>query len=659
MKTALVVDDHPEGIYLLRCLLAADGFSVLEAHNGREALSIAETQNVDVVISDILMPVMDGFSLCRAWRADLRLRAIPFIVYTATYVDKRDEDLALSLGADLFLVKPTEPTVLMARVREVIARRSEHPASQGQPSIEEAPFLQQYSQVLVHKLEDKLTELEKANQALRLKDFALASSSSGILFTGPGGEVSYANPAILRMLDKAADAVLGEPVNALFALHLPFEEWFASRDPQGSPEMQLAAPVDAPRPIWVRVEKHTITNEDHTPLGTMLSCADVTEERRLRQELARVQRLESLSLFAAGVAHDFNNLLMGIFAGLDLDPQIVLTDKDREAHRALARAAFDRARDLTQRLLTFAKRGTAARKATDLRQLLDDSMLLALSGSSIRCDKRYSRTPAIALVDPGQMAQVLSNLLVNARQALNDQGVITVSVAVEDGPSESADRPARVVRMTVADNGPGISPDIIEQIFEPYFTTKKDGSGLGLATSNAIVTEHGGRISVRSRPGKGAIFEVVIPAADSQVAPAPAITGPIQSGSGRILVMDDEIAIRTLLDRGLSKVGYSVVVVSNGDQAVKEFTRARNEGAPFQLAILDLTVRGGVGGAEALARLRNFDPNLLAIAITGYADEELLPGLHSSGFARMLAKPFMLHELCSTIKAILPSPNAS
>lgn len=654
MKTALVVDDHPEGIYLLRCLLTADGFSVLEAHNGREALSLAETQKVDVVISDILMPVMDGFSLCRAWRADPRLRAIPFIVYTATYVDKRDEDLALSLGADLFLVKPTEPTVLIARVREVIARRSEHPASPGQVQAEETPFLQQYSQVLIHKLEDKLTELEKVNQALRLKDFALASSSSGILFTGPDGSVSYANPAILRMLDKTVDDILGKPVSALFALRTAFEKWFTARDLQVSPEMQLAAPVNASRLIWVRLEKHTITGEDYAPLGTMLSCADVTEERRLRQELARVQRLESLSLFAAGVAHDFNNLLMGIFAGMDLDPRVVLTDGDREANRALARAAFDRARDLTRRLLTFAKRETAARKATDLRQLLDDSILLALSGSSIRCEKQYCPTPAMAVVDPGQMAQVLSNLLVNARQALNDQGVITVSVAVVDGPSQAVERPARVIKLTIADNGPGISGEVIDQVFEPYFTTKKDGSGLGLATCHAIVTEHGGQISVRSRPGEGATFEVVIPAAEGESAPAPRAIAPIEAGSARILVMDDEIAIRTLLDRGLSKVGYSVVVVANGDQAVTEFTRARSQGAPFQLAILDLTVRGGMGGAETLAKLRQCDPNLLAIAITGYADESLLPELRSSGFARMLAKPFMLHELCSTIKALLP-----
>jgi signal transduction histidine kinase/CheY-like chemotaxis protein len=654
MSVALVVDDHPEGIYFLSCLLKSEGYSVLEAHNGREALNLAEAQAIDIVISDILMPVMDGFSLCRAWQAHPRLHAIPFIFYTATYVDKRDEDLALSLGADLFLVKPVEPTVFMERVREVLARRRARPATPEGPRTAETPFLQQYSQVLIHKLEDKLTELETANQALRLKDFALASSSSGILFTRPDGEITYANPAILRMLGKPIGDVLDKPVIGLFAARKAFAQWFAGPDQQSSPEMQLGPAADGAKPIWVRIEKHTITGEDGSALGHMLSCADVTEERRLRQDLSRVQRLESLSLFAAGVAHDFNNLLMGIFAGLELDAPDPLDDKEREANRALARAAFDRARDLTRRLLTFAKRGTASQQPTDLRQLLDESILLALSGSAIRCDRHYSEAPAVAMVDPGQMAQVLSNLLINARQAMNDQGSITVSVAVVDADSATVEGPSRVVKLTIADNGPGIALDIINDIFEPYFTTKKDGSGLGLATSLAIVTEHGGQISVNSPPGKGATFEITIPAVESQATPNPRRVTAMEKGSARVLVMDDEVAIRTLLKQGLGKVGYTVVVVSNGEQAAAEFARARSEGLPFQLAILDITVRGGMGGVDTLARLRQLDPNLPAIATTGYADGDLLSSLRSAGFVRVLAKPFMLHELCSTIKAVLP-----
>jgi CheY-like chemotaxis protein len=213
---------------------------------------------------------------------------------------------------------------------------------------------------------------------------------------------------------------------------------------------------------------------------------------------------------------------------------------------------------------------------------------------------------------------------------------------------------ARALKLTIADSGPGIPDDIIDQIFEPYFTTKKDGTGLGLATSHAIVIEHGGQITVSSPPGQGAIFQVSIPGVEAALTSPSRQTTKLEGGSGRILVMDDEVAIRTLLELGLSRAGYSVTVVGDGEQALAAFSQARAEGAPFRLALLDITVRGGMGGVEALAKLRQIEPGFLALATTGYADEVQGHGLKAAGFVRVIAKPFMLHELCATIKAILP-----
>jgi PAS domain S-box-containing protein len=650
MKLALVVDDHPDGIFLLRCLLEAEGYEVVDARNGREALEAVENKTVDLIVSDILMPVMDGFSLCRACKDDPSLQSVPFIFYTGTYVDKRDEDLALSLGADLFLVKPAEPEVLMQRVREVLERRRAGKFPARAKTAAETPFLQQYSQVLIHKLEDKLDELEKANQALRLKDLALASSASGILFLGQRGAVIYANPAMARMAGKGAGDLLDRPVTALFAAPGAFESWFAGAQ-AGSTEMQLAPMPSAGSPIWVRVERHAISDDEGKPLGHMLSCTDITEERNLRRELGRAQRLESLSLFAAGVAHDFNNLLMGMFTALQLDATTA-SETDREANRATAQAAFDRARELTRRLLTFAKGSRFERRPTDLRQLLDESILLSLSGSAIRCEKHYCEEPTVAVVDAGQIAQVMNNLLVNARQAMDDHGSLTVSVTVEGERPRTGDGIARTVKVAISDRGPGIPPELLDRIFEPYFTTKRDGSGLGLATSHAIIAEHDGQISVTSRPGVGATFVVSLPAADSDVpASTPLSTRPVRRRDERILVMDDEVAIQSLLKQGLEKAGYSVVVVGNGEQALLEFARARSEGRPFALAVLDITVKGGMGGVETIKELRRIEPAQLAIATTGYAESA---DLRSCGFVRVLAKPFMIHELCATISAVLP-----
>jgi CheY-like chemotaxis protein len=208
----------------------------------------------------------------------------------------------------------------------------------------------------------------------------------------------------------------------------------------------------------------------------------------------------------------------------------------------------------------------------------------------------------------------------------------------------------------IEDDGPGIAPEVLPHIFEPYYTTKAEGSGLGLATSQAIVQEHGGLLSVATHPGVGATFEVLLPPsrevgeADAPTRPSPI---PVPAASTRILVMDDQVGIQSLLQRGLERAGYSVVVTSNGEQALLEFERERARGRAFDLAILDLTVRGGMGGVEALARLREVEPRVLAIATTGYSEETLGEDLRASGFARVLPKPFLMHELVGTITAVL------
>lgn len=434
--------------------------------------------------------------------------------------------------------------------------------------------------------------------------------------------------------------------------------WVEGAPPAGAVELELAAPDGGPPLAWVQVTGHVVNDDQGRRLGVMLSCLDISEEKRLRQELGRVQRLEALSLFAAGVAHDFNNLLMSMYGGLDLSEAPRTKDAGADADavpdesRAIALAAFERARELTRRLITFSKGSTSRRVSVNIPQILDESLSLALGGSSVRSERRYATPLPSAWCDPGQLAQVLNNLLLNARQALNDRGTVVVSVGV----GEAAGRlpPGRYLSVRVTDDGPGILPEVLPRIFEPYFTTKPEGNGLGLATSQAIVQEHGGLLSVSTQLGKGTTFEVLLPASPE----APGVdrdftpdTSPV--ASRRILVMDDQVAIQGLLQRGLERAGHNVVVTSNGEQALLEFDRARTQGRPFDLVVLDITVRGGMGGAEALSRLRQIDPRVVAVATTGYSDGASMEALRAQGFVHVLPKPFLTHELMGTIKAIL------
>jgi two-component system cell cycle sensor histidine kinase/response regulator CckA len=654
VTTILVVDDNPQDAYLLQRVLARDGIEFVEARNGREALERSATREVDLVISDILMPVMDGFSLCREWKAHPARKAIPFVFYTATYVDKKDEELALQAGADLFLVKPAEPALLRGQVEEMLARRRS-----GQPSrivdiADEAPFLQEYNSALIRKLEKKMLQLEETNRALRIKDLALASSASGVLLATPAGKISYANPAMARLCGRSAPEIIERDLAELFdASAAPA---LARLPPSGPVELQLAAALPDAAPVFVQVTGHAVTGEDGGHVGVMLSCLDVSEEKRLRQELARIQRLEALSLFAAGVAHDFNNLLTALAAPLgDTEPP---GDPCLTEEREIALAAFERARELTQRLLCFSRGDTPGRQPVDLRRLLDESVSLTLSGSSVRCERRYDVHLPRASGDPGQLSQVFSNLLVNARQAIKREGTVVVSakelVIHAPGPLPAG----RYLAVQVQDDGGGIAPEVLPHIFEPYYTTKPEGSGLGLATSAAIVQAHGGRISVSSRPGGGTTFEVLIPALSAEDAPEAHVREspqPPRAAPGRILVMDDQPATLALIHRGLERAGHAVVVAGNGEQALLELERARWRGQPFDLTILDITVQGGMGGVQALSRLRQQHPHLPAIATTGYSDRAVGEGLRAHGFSYVLPKPFLLHELLSAVTALLPS----
>lgn len=655
MTTVLIVDDLPENLYYLRCLLASAQFDTINASNGIEALARVKEHPVDLVVSDILMPGMDGFGLCREWHKDPVLRRIPFIFYTATYTDARDAEFAKSLGADDFIVKPIEPRVLMQRIRELMLLcKTESPPTTVAPEIEESPYLQRYNEVLVRKLEEKVLELEQVNRALLLKDLAIATAVSGILFADVEGVVTYANPAMHTLCLPAKRSPLGASLEALLALPADWAEWVERGEGGRQFEARLCCPGEALTVPLLRVSAHRIITPDGEHRGVMLSCIDLSEETRLRTELARAQRLEALSLFAAGVAHDFNNLLMGIFAGLEIEQ---FSDENaglREEYRSMALAAFERAKNLTRRLLTFSKGNAGTQRTVNVCQLLDEEILLSLSGSGIQCVKRYNEQAAMVQADPGQLGQVFSNLFVNARQAMNETGTLVVSVERADGEGAASGGLGRAaILVKISDDGPGIAREILSKIFEPYFTTKREGSGLGLATSQAIVQQHGGSIEVESELGHGTTFTVSLPAFDGIAAQSrPLVLDDLRRGSGRILVMDEQVIVQALVQRALERAGYSVVVVSNGEQAILEFDRAATAGAPFDLLIFDITVRGAMGGAQALRLLRQQGHAVPAIASTGYCDDGTVQRLKGSGFAHVLGKPFLVHELLSIVEAI-------
>jgi two-component system, cell cycle sensor histidine kinase and response regulator CckA len=340
---------------------------------------------------------------------------------------------------------------------------------------------------------------------------------------------------------------------------------------------------------------------------------------------------------------------------------LVLSDRkiDVEAEHCLRdseRAAL-RARDLTQQLLTFSKGGAPVRSAVLLSDVVRESAGFALHGSNVRCDFDFGPNVWPADADKGQVAQVVHNVVINAVQAMPTGGVVSITLRnAEVAQGEIATLAAgRYLKLTIADEGAGISPDHLSRIFDPYFTTKQRGSGLGLATVYSIIKKHAGHLEVASKLGVGTTFSIWLPAADGFVEELATKESALLKRSGRALVMDDEPSIRAFMTNLLQRIGLEVTAVEDGAAAVKEYFSAKETDAPFVLVVLDLTVPAGMGGAEAMEKIRTLDPEVCAVVSSGYSKDPVVADYRAHGFRGIMPKPYNFDDVMRVVGGILPA----
>lgn len=389
------------------------------------------------------------------------------------------------------------------------------------------------------------------------------------------------------------------------------------------------------------------------------------EEVRLRAELERSARLESLGLIAGGIAHDFNNLLTVVVANLGLAG---LEDMGEGARRLIADAEHGamRASDLTKQLLTFAKGGDPVRAAVSLQDVVRESADFAIHGSKARLDYAFAPGLLPAHIDRGQIGRVVHNLVLNATQAMPEGGVVRIilrnaSVAAGEIPKLAA---GNYLKLTIADQGKGIAPEQQARIFEPYFTTKGEHHGLGLATVHSIVRKHQGWIAVESDRGKGTAFHIWLPAAGQASGPAAALApAPARQAGGnerrlKLLFMDDDEPIRRAAESLFKRLGHEVRIVADGEQAVREYASALGGDRPFDAVVLDLTVPGGMGGRQALEELRRMDPGVRAIVASGYSSDPILANHRAFGFRARVTKPYDLNALSQAIREAVDDQGA-
>ncbi|KUO66303.1 MAG: hypothetical protein APF84_17890 [Gracilibacter sp. BRH_c7a] len=398
--------------------------------------------------------------------------------------------------------------------------------------------------------------------------------------------------------------------------------------------------------------------QDETKLLCFLAVNDITERKKNEEDRLNCERMESLGILAGGIAHDFNNLLTVILGNISLAQMNCMKQEKNLEFLAEAENACQQTRDLTMQLLTFAKGGKPIKEVISLVQLLKDTVIFAMRGSNVRHELDLPADLWMAEVDGGHIRQVVNNLVINAQQAMPDGGAVSlrcenIFVTTE---KELPLNPGPYLKIIVKDHGVGIHKDHLNRIFDPYFTTKDHGSGLGLATSYSIIKRHDGHICFESEPGQGTTVSVYLPAIPGKVQTEKKAMGASLPGKGRFLVMDDEAGIREVIGDMLALLDCDASFASEGEEAIRLYREASERGQPYDAVIFDLTIPGGIGGKQAIAEIIKINPQIKAIVSSGYCNDDIMTDYQKYGFQAVLPKPFCLEELSRTITNTLQAP---
>jgi len=392
-------------------------------------------------------------------------------------------------------------------------------------------------------------------------------------------------------------------------------------------------------------------------VGVVLVFRDITRATELEEELARAQKLESVGLLAGGIAHDFNNILTAIIGNISIARDRTSIDSEQFDLLLDAEKASLQARNLTQQLLTFSKGGAPIRLVCSIQDIIEESCNLALRGSNSVCAFDFEDRLYNVEVDPGQISQVIHNLALNADQAMDEGGKLKIIVRNENIESDSKLplEPGDYIRIEVSDTGKGVSKRLLDKIFDPYFTTKSEGTGLGLAVCYSIIKNHDGIITVDSEVGKGTEFKIYLPASgkELEVGEDHKLSPPVFSG--KVILMDDENIVRKAAKAMFSHLGYDVEVVGSGEELIEKYKAEKNAGRPFDLVVMDLTIRGGLGGKETFDKLKLIDKEVVAVVSSGYSTDPVMADYKNYGFAGVLTKPYKMNELILLLKQLFDS----
>ena len=672
----LVVDDDPISLRLVDMVLKNRGYDTLLAYDGAEGIEVLKQDAVDLVVSDVLMPVMDGFQFCAELRGNPSLRHLPFLMYTATFTDERDEALAMAVGADDFVRKPCDPKILIEKIEALLGlRHTPVETSVGHPMSDTREVYRLYNRRLMKKLETKLLELQdetktrqQAQKDLSSLTAAIEQVAECIVLTDPDGVIEYVNPAFETVIGYTSEEVTGQMLDVL---------WSRSEQPELLENIWERLVIGD---VWSgslvsrrkdgnlyeqEVSISPVVGEEGHIMNFVVVSRDVTSDRQMERQLRNAQRKEALGMLAGGIAHDFNNILSAIFGFTELALMKLEPANSARADLKEVLSASRRAKNLVKQILAFSRQNEEEAKPIRIQPMVAEAfkLLRATIPSTIEIQTKIAADVGAIFADPTQIHQILMNLCTNAVQAMDESGgILRVElrndVVTGSEPSLTELTPGEYLRLTVSDTGGGMNRDIREHIFDPYFSTKEiaEGTGLGLSVVQGIVNRYSGAVHVESEPDVGSSFHVLIPLIDAAEAEtADVIPKGLPGGNERILFVDDEPALAKVATRILESLGYRVASFTSSRDALAAFRKRPDD---FDLMITDMTMPSLTGDALSNAII-GIRPAFPVILCTGFSQSISEEKARRIGIRAFVMKPLIISELAGIIRDVLDRPDNS
>jgi len=680
----LVVDDHEEACYMLAVLLQGYGHEVKSATDGVDALERALQEDFDMIISDVLMPRMDGFQLCREVKKNKKLKKLPFVFYTATYIDPISKKFALNLGAERFIVKPAEPDVFMEIIRKIIKSHAMgRLKAPNQPIEDETVYLKEYNERLIWKLEDKMLNLESVNKELKeseekYKDW-IENANDAVIFFDKKGNINFVNPKFCEITGYSIEEAKGLHFYTLFhpdSLDICseyFRKRLAGEEVPRNYEMKILSKTG--KTVYIDNNVSTI-EKDGNITGILTIMRDITdrklselagkraeeEKSKLQAQLAQAQKMEAVGTLTSGVAHDFNNLLTIIQGYTDLAIEMIDEKDPLYSDMQQIYIAAKSAAGLTRQLLLFSRKQQIESETLKINRVIDVlfKMLNRIIGEDIIIKTKLAPDLWKVRGDEGCIEQVIMNLAVNAKDAMPEGGKLmikTENVILDkeySAPAPEA-RPGKFICLSVTDTGCGMDKETLQHIFEPFFTTKRlgKGTGLGLSVVYGILKQHKGWIDVTSESEKGSTFAIYLPAVFKEFeerTKEKIISEQELQGKGElILLVEDEQGVREFAKTLFERNGYYVLEAANAKSALSIFEKEKEN---LHLAFIDMILpdKSGVELVEALI-LRK--PDLRVLLSSGYANEKVQWSIIRERGYRFVQKPYGVSDLLRIVRKVI------